>query len=90
MWQNQRNYRPSVGLDVSPFFEDIILTLHDFNFCIWKHGVDTPIFESNILKGCQITCGCFSPSRPGVIVIGRTDGNLDVWDFLDQSHKATM
>ena len=58
-----RNYRPTVALDVSPFDNKIILSLHDFSFCIWKHGINTPIFESNILKGAQITCGCFSPSR---------------------------
>ena len=48
-----------------------------------------PIFESSILSKCQITCGLFSPSRPGVVFIGRSDGELDVWDFIDQSHKET-
>lgn len=50
-WEYHRNYRPTVGLDTSPFFNDIILSLHDFHFCIWKHDVETPIFESNTLKG---------------------------------------
>eukprot|EP00825_Cyclidium_porcatum_P013489 TRINITY_DN1710_c0_g1_i3.p1 TRINITY_DN1710_c0_g1~~TRINITY_DN1710_c0_g1_i3.p1 ORF type:complete len:391 (-),score=72.50 TRINITY_DN1710_c0_g1_i3:242-1414(-) len=90
IWQNQRNYRPCVGLDSSVFFEDVELTLHDFNFCIWFHQVDVPIFESMILRDAQITCGAFSPSRPGVILIGRSDGNLDIWDLIDQSHKATI
>lgn len=40
IWKNERNFRPCVGLDVSPFFDDIILTLYDFHFCIWKADVD--------------------------------------------------
>lgn len=31
--------RPPIALDVSPFYEDVILTLYDFNFCVWKHNV---------------------------------------------------
>lgn len=75
--------RPTVALDVSPFFEDILLTLHDFHFCVWKHGVSMPIFESMIIKNAHITCGGFSPFRAGVIIIGKTDGYLDIWDLLD-------
>lgn len=90
IWQNERTFRPTVNLDVSPFFEDIILSVHDFLFCIWKHDVPVPIFESSVLSKCQITCGLFSPSRPGVVIIGRNDGELEIWDFIDQSHKETL
>lgn len=90
LWQNERSYRPPVGLDVSPFYEDITLTLHDFNYCIWKHDVDVPIFDSAVVKSGQITCGSFSPSRPGVVIVGLNDGTLNIWDFLDQSHKPAL
>ncbi|EGR33375.1 hypothetical protein IMG5_055180 [Ichthyophthirius multifiliis] len=90
IWQQERSYRPPVGLDVSNFFDDIILTLHDFNFSIWKHDVDVPIFDSAIIKNGQITCGQFSPSKPSVVIIGLNDGHIHIWDFLDQSHKATL
>jgi len=68
---------------VSVFYDDIILTLHDFHFCVWKHGINIPVFESMIIKSAHITCGGFSPFRPAIIVVGKTDGNLDVWDLLD-------
>ena len=42
------------------------------------------------MKNAHITCGGFSPFRAGVIVVEKTDGNLDVWDLLDQSHKWTI
>jgi hypothetical protein len=32
----ERNYRPVLALERSPFFEDLLLTVHDFYFCIWK------------------------------------------------------
>ena len=87
-----RSYRPCLGLMVSPFFQDLLLTLHDFNFVIWKTDLETPIFKSaNCPDQSQhIQCGCWSSTRPGVIFIGKTSGNIDVWDFLDQSHKPSM
>ena len=78
------------GLDRSFFYEDIFLTLHDFHFCIWKADVDDPIFSSLLIRNATITSGSFSPFRPGIIIIGRSDGILDIWDFMDQSHKWTM
>ncbi len=90
LWQNERSFRPTVGLDRSPFFESIILTLHDYHFNIWKTTVDVPIFSSMIIKNAMITCGAFSPHRPGVVLLGKSDGFLDVWDFIDQSHKWSL
>ncbi|CAD8097046.1 unnamed protein product [Paramecium sonneborni] len=85
-----KKYETTYCFGCKSIFEDVILTLFDFNFCVWKHNVIFPIFESLIMKQAQITCGGFSPYRAGVIIIGKTDGNLDVWDMLDQSHKWTL
>jgi len=88
----ERNYRPIVALERSPFFEDLILTVHDFHFCIWKTSMDDfnlPIFRSANTFGSHNTCGAFSPTRPGVIFITKTDG-IDVWDFIDQSNKPSL
>jgi hypothetical protein len=82
---SERNYRPTLGLERSPFYEDLVLTIHDFHFAIWKTSIDTqdtPIFRSANTFGSHNTCGCFSPSRPGVVFITKTDG-IDVWDFVD-------
>jgi hypothetical protein len=42
------------------------------------------------LSSATITCVAFSPTRPGVIFLGKSDGMLEVWDFLDQSHRASL
>jgi hypothetical protein len=86
----ERSFRPICALERSPFYEDIILTIHDFHFCIWKVDVEVPIFSSCIIKNAQFTCGGFSLYRPGIVVVGRNDGWIDIWDFLDQSHKSTL
>jgi len=32
----ERNFRPVVSLARSPFFDDLIMTVHDFHFALWK------------------------------------------------------
>jgi WD40 repeat protein len=89
---SERNYRPIVALERSPFYEDLIMTVHDFHFAIWKTSIDTqetPIYRSANTFNSHNTCGAFSPTRPGVIFITKTDG-IDVWDFLDQSNKPSL
>lgn len=90
-YDSDRNYRPVYALERSPFFEDLILTVHDFHFCIWKTSIDFdhPIFRSANTFGSHNTCGAFSPTRAGVIFITKTDG-IDVWDFVDQSNKPSL
>jgi hypothetical protein len=81
----ERTYRPILALERSPFYDDLLLTVHDFYFCIWKTSlvdVDKPIFKSACTFGAYNTCGGFSPSRPGVVFITKTEG-IDVWDFVD-------
>lgn len=75
------------SLEKSPFFPDIWLTVGDWRFCIWKEGVDKPIFSSPF-QSTYITCARWSPCRPSVLFVGREDGVMDVWDFMDRSHQA--
>lgn len=89
-WDYARNLRPTVNLQISPFFKDILLTIHDCGFCIWKLDCEEPIFISPTIDSTYITCGFFSPQRPGVLFIGRADGRVDIWDFLDQSNAPTQ
>jgi len=84
--------RPALSLDRSPFFPNLLLTVHNFYFAIWKidlDGYEKPIFISAPQIAAHNTCGAFSPTRPGVIFITKTNG-IDVWDFLDQSNKPSL
>ena len=77
------------SLQRSPFFEDIVLSVGEWSFKIWKEGLSAPIFASASAT-TYLTMGCWSPTRPGVIITAREDGMIEVWDLLDRSHEASM
>lgn len=85
-----RYYRPISSFEFSPFYENIFLTLHDYHFCIWTVNRTRPIFMSPNLKKSVYTFAKFSPSRPSVIYLCRNNGSIDIWDFLDESHKPSV
>ena len=92
-YDSERSFRPVLVVERSPFFDDLVMTVHDFYFCIWKTSLPypentTPIFKS-ANSSSHNTSGGFSPTRPGVIFITRTD-TIDIWDFYDQSHKPSI
>ena len=90
MHYNHRYYRPVLYFERSPFFKDIFLTVHDFHFSLWAKGRPKSIFMSPNLDTCSYTCGKFSPSRPGVIYLCKSNGEIDTWDLLDESHKPSV
>ena len=83
------HYGPCTALLGSPFAQDIFLSVGDWTFNLWRKGVDSPLFVSPFAS-CMLSCGAWSPLRPGVLFIGRADGAIDVWDLLDRSHEPSM
>ncbi|NWH54236.1 WDR63 protein, partial [Fregata magnificens] len=76
-------------LQRSPFFKDIILSVGGRNFAIWKEGVTNgPILQSSCSAG-RYTAGQWSLTRPGVFIIGRDDGNIDIWDLLKKTYEPS-
>ncbi|EFC47301.1 hypothetical protein NAEGRDRAFT_57343 [Naegleria gruberi] len=74
----------------SPFFDDILLTIGKATCKIWKVGCPDPIWTSCFKFNVSYSCGSWSPTRPGVLLLGRSDGFIEVWDFLDKSHDCSM
>jgi len=90
-WIGRDHFSSCIELQRSPFFPFMILSVSVLSFNIWKEDVPQPIFSSPISTGtAHLLCAEWSPSRPGVIVIGKSDGTVDVWDFIDQSHKPSV
>ncbi|NXT21528.1 WDR63 protein, partial [Syrrhaptes paradoxus] len=76
-------------LQRSQFFKDIILSIGGQNFAIWKEEVTSgPILQSRCSAG-RYTAGHWSLTRPGVLFIGRDDGNIDIWDLLKKTHEPS-
>jgi dynein intermediate chain 3, axonemal len=88
-WSVADHPRPTVSLQQSPFYQDIFLSVGDWNFHIWKVGEDKPLYKSPICS-TYLTVGAWSPTRPSVVVIATADGQLFGWDFTDSSYKPFM
>lgn len=88
-WSAEDHARPPVGLQQSPFFPEIVLTVSDWKFNIWKVGDSRPLFSSP-LSPVYYTTGSWSPTRPSVLYAGCANGNIEVWDLSDSSTKASM
>lgn len=91
-YASEKEFRPTLSLDRSPFYPNLLMTVHNFHFALWRIDMpdyNEPIFRSPLTFGAHNTSGAFSPTRPGVIFITKTTG-FDVWDFLDQSNKPSL
>lgn len=89
LWSTQDHNRPTKALQRSPFFGDLLLSVGDWSFSLWREGTQQPIFRSPP-SASLITCGEWSPTRPSVVFIGKFDGSLDVWDLVDQTNKPSL
>ena len=87
-WMAQDHGRPAVALQPSPFFPNIMVSVGDWHFQIWMLGRQVPIFASPS-SSIYLTCGRWSPTRPGILYIGKQDGNVDVWDLTDSSYRPS-
>lgn len=91
-FQSSKSFRPTLSLERSPFFHDIMLSVTDWAFYLWKDGVSDNIFQSSYMSNAStyFTCGRWSPTRPSVVFLGLVSGGIEIWDFSDQSHKASL
>ena len=79
----------SLQLARSPYFSDVLLSVGQHSFNIWKDGIKSPLFISP-MASATFTAASWSPTRPAVLVVAKSNGTLDFWDFADQSHKAAL
>ncbi|XP_072918615.1 dynein axonemal intermediate chain 3 [Hemitrygon akajei] len=71
----------------SPFFRDIILTVGGWTIAVWKEGATVGPLLHSACRDRRCTTGHWSLSRPGVFIIGKEDGNIDIWDLLEKTHE---
>ena len=48
-YDSEKEYRPGLALERSPFYPNLLLTVHNFHFAIWKTSLtdrEEPIFRS--------------------------------------------
>ena len=88
-WVAQDHARPCRGLEPNPAFPGLILSVGEKHFTLWSlRDSSGPIFSSP-QAATDLTCGKWSPTRPGVLYVGRDDGCVDIWDLTDSSYRPT-
>lgn len=83
------HFQAGTTVEKSPHFPDIYMTVGDWSFKIWKVDQKEPVFISPCAEYYLATAR-WSPTRPGIIITARVDGSIDVWDLVDQGHKASL
>ncbi|XP_055486751.1 dynein axonemal intermediate chain 3 [Leucoraja erinacea] len=81
---------PVNSVQRSPFFDDIILTTGGWTIAIWKEGVTLGPLLHTACGNKRCTTAQWSLSRPGVFIIGKEDGNIDIWDLLEKTHEPSQ
>ena len=88
LWSSQPDIR-IVKVQRSPTLANVILTITDYTFSLWRIGTPVPLFTSPACSSIY-TAGQFSPTRPGVILLTRMDGHVDIWDLLDSTMNPIL
>lgn len=70
---------PVVAIRRSPHVPDILLTIGGHVFAIWKDDfLDLPLFRR---KSSNIYTACCWGNRPGTLLMGTKQGDLEIWDI---------
>ena len=78
-----------VSIDRSHTQPNLYVSCGESTWAIWHVGDDQPVFVSPPCPSSSHYCSArWSPTRPAVVCLGRSDGVLEVWDCLDQTHQA--
>jgi len=89
LWVAADHFRPALSLQRSKFMPNCLLSVGKSSFNLWYDGLAKPIFSSAI-SPVAFSGGTWSPTRPGVILIAKSDGGIDVWEFTEQTNKPTQ
>ncbi|NXB99872.1 DNAI2 protein, partial [Orthonyx spaldingii] len=67
----------------NPFFPKVFLSVGDWTARIWTEELmdSAPIMETKYHTPYLLD-GCWSPVKPAVFFTAKSDGTLDIWDFL--------
>ena len=88
--EQQVHAAPIRSICISPFFDDMVLTVGGFRFAIWKVGIKWEPLMVSAEAPARRTSGAWSLSRPSMFFIGRQDGSVEVWDILDRAQEPLL
>jgi len=83
------HHGPVYALQRNPFFSKYFLTVGDWTARIWFEDLKSPIMTTKY-HSSYLTDGCWSPTRPGVFFTTKSDGSLDIWDYMFKQNDPTL
>ncbi|KFV15406.1 Dynein intermediate chain 2, axonemal, partial [Tauraco erythrolophus] len=84
------HYGPVYALARNPFYPKIFLTVGDWTARIWSEEIKESSIMWTKYHLSYLTDGCWSTVRPAVFFTTRSDGTLDVWDFLFKQNDPSL
>ncbi|NXN64467.1 DNAI2 protein, partial [Himantopus himantopus] len=81
---------PVYALARNPFYPKIFLTVGDWTARIWSEETKESSIMWTKYHLSYLTDGCWSTVRPAVFFTTRSDGTLDVWDFLFKQNDPAL
>ncbi|XP_030317971.1 dynein intermediate chain 2, axonemal [Calypte anna] len=82
---------PIYTLTRNPFYPKIFLTVGGWAARIWSEEIkESPIMCTNRNHLSYLMDGCWSTMKPAVFFTAKSDGTLDVWDFLFKQKEPTL
>ena len=83
-----RHLGPVYSVKRNPFHPKYFLSVGDWSAKIWTEELKSPLVQT-APAAAQVTCGTWSPTRPGVFMLGRFDGVLDFYDYHYQMNQVS-
>ncbi|NWS61260.1 DNAI2 protein, partial [Chunga burmeisteri] len=84
------HHGPVYALARNPFYPKIFLTVGDWTARIWSEETKESSIMWTKYHLSYLTDGCWSTVRPAVFFTTRSDGTLDVWDFLFKQKDPSL
>lgn len=78
-----------VSIKRSPLCPDYFLSIGDWRAQIWHQNLTSPVLSTNY-QCAELVDGCWSPTRPGVFFVAKTNGSFDVWDLYDTQTRPVL
>ncbi|XP_039937647.1 dynein axonemal intermediate chain 2 [Hirundo rustica] len=75
----------------NPFFPKVFLSVGDWTARIWTEELmDSSSIMETKYHTAYLLDACWSPVKPAVFFTARSDGTLDIWDFLFHQKEPSL
>lgn len=86
--KHQLLYHTALSFAESPFLPGIFLSVDRSQIVLSDLKTNVIELFRSSARPQSVTCAAFSPTRPSVFLVGKENGEIEVWALLDKSHEC--